>query len=255
METVEQWPAMPADAQRGFDLYAGPAGRNAREVARLLRTSPGTVASWSSRYRWGARVAAEDGDARDGTVAAARARLARSLPLAVETIEKGMKGELDEKRGPVQLRAAFGTLDRFGLSPIQHATLDVTSRRSDTLPVSTEELSRLAAVGDVATLLALASGRPLPDPDVIDADSRTLPAPIAAHGGDVDPDDDDGYDDDDATCHPPSPPQGGRQDFIQEVGRETGHPEPDSAGGRAPVSFGGSGRRWGLVSNPRQRPR
>lgn len=173
------WPAMPPEAEQGYQLYASVASRNATEVDRLLSVPPGTVASWSHRYRWPQRVASDDVSERDANIAAGRAAFAKIVPTAVAKVKTIIAGEYaDPRRAAVELRAAFGSLDRHGISPIQQATLEVTHRES-ALPVSTEELARLVAAGDITTLLALAAGRPLPEDAAIETTAREV-VPSAA---------------------------------------------------------------------------
>lgn len=174
---VAAWPTMPADAERGYELWRGPAGRSPAEVARLLGIPRGTVNSWAHRYRWQDRVAVEDADERSSLVAAAYVRMARSLPQAVATLETAVAGG-DVSRSA--LTAAFGILDRYGLSPVQRGTLDVTARAVSSSPVTDAELDALVRAGDVASLLALATGRPVPSaivqPASPDGDVPMLPA-------------------------------------------------------------------------------
>lgn len=177
------WPAMPDDAERGYALWVGPAGRNASEVARMLGIPRTTVHSWASRYRWQDRVTAEDRDERDTLIAAAYARMARSLPRAVGVLESAIAGE---DVGKPALSAAFGILDRYGLSPVQRGTLDVTARAVSSSPVTDAELDRLVAAGDVASLLALATGRPVPSATAQPAaEDAALPALPARTGDDA----------------------------------------------------------------------
>jgi len=103
--------------------------------------------------------------------------MARSLPQAVGVLEAAVSGADVSKSA---LAASFGILDRYGLSPVTRGTLDVTARAVSASPVTDAELDRLVAAGDVAALLALATGRPVPSatvqPASPDADVPMLPA-------------------------------------------------------------------------------
>lgn len=151
---------MPADAEEGFRLYATVAYRSLGQVAAMLGKPEGTVRSWASRYRWADRVQRQDVSERDGRVASAYADMGRLLPRALAVLGDALDGQASGD----QVRAATAVLDRFGLGPSTRAAIDLTTGAKDApAPVSDAELDRLVKAGDVATLLALATGRPVPE--------------------------------------------------------------------------------------------
>lgn len=156
-----EWPTMPDAAAEGFRLWATVAGRNAAEVARMLGIPYPTVAGWSQRYRWPDRAAAEDVAERDAMIAGARARLARLLPRSLDVLADALGGGEVSRHA---VAAAFGVLDRHGISPVRLGSLDVTHRAAAPAPVTDAEIDALIASGDIGALLALASGRPAPLP-------------------------------------------------------------------------------------------
>lgn len=170
----DDWPRMPEQAENGYRIYVTSGGRGISETARILGIPRPTVDSWATRYRWRERIASEDVSERDANIGAAYSRMARALPRAVDVLLAAMDGGSVARS---QLSAAFGVLDRFGVSPIARGSLDVHARSIVASPVTDAELDRMLSVGDVASLLALASGRPV-------AQARALPLGPADVGDD-----------------------------------------------------------------------
>lgn len=159
---------MPEEVAQAYAVWSTVATRNVSETARVLGMRRPTVQEWSQKYRWRERLANEDAADRDRTIAHAWARMTGLVLGAVSTVEAAIAARHDAagkpppgSPTPTALKAAFGTLATFGITPQRATTL--TLQPAPALPAVTDaELEALLAAGDTATLIALAAGKPPP---------------------------------------------------------------------------------------------
>lgn len=160
--------SMPPDIAKVYDVWRYGAGRNLAETARQCGMPLSTVHAWSQRYRWREQVAELDIEDRRDAIGHGWARLVRSLSDDIAVVERAIKSvygpDGKPKPGdptPTAAKTALAKLAMFGMAPTRTVTLDVTHTLS--AGVTDAELDALLAAGDTASLLALASGKPLPN--------------------------------------------------------------------------------------------
>jgi hypothetical protein len=184
---ADEYGFMPDEVVQAYEVWLGPALRSPTETARILGIPKPRVANWVLRHRWKDRALTDDLESRDGAVAAARASMAGLLNKAVVVAALTLDARLDDAGNPPPnmpttqaSKYAFQTLSLFGISPQRHVSIDVSQPAA--VSVSDAELDALIAAGDMDTLLALASGRPIPKRPAELPPPQTFRAPSRAGG-------------------------------------------------------------------------
>jgi hypothetical protein len=159
---------MPPEVQSAYEVWRFAARRNQSETARLCDIPRSTVQLWYERYRWREVAAEEDSAGSRDALAAARAHAIAELHLCDQVRHAALVSRIGDDGKPTPgtptsgaIKMALGIYDRFGFSPQRHVNVEI-AERSAIAGVSDAELDALIAAGDMDTLLALASGKPLP---------------------------------------------------------------------------------------------